>query len=292
MSQKSDSTPEARLAEALVTAVNEGADFSKTIEQIPKENRSKISDAISGGNEISKTAVIVPNSKEVQEAIKSLNLEEDFEKAMETQSFFELPESGQKTPDFGQVLKTFTPEMLAIAQDFQSPTLTLTTKGRSFEDLVSAMDGHKTMPNQQDVYADNLYSVYTGSPFRYYAGQKPEAWGAYIIEAPTETEAHEFDNTDLVLRKRLEEFTKYKEANGVSGMDRWKYIHLMMQKIKDGEPIDVDLCTMLDEDPALSDSRVLVADLSSRVSFDWLYPDDGSDGARFRRSVGGVVPPA
>jgi len=321
MSQKSASTPEARLAEALVTAVNEGADFSKAIEQIPEENRPKVEDLLSGlvqqEAEIPKIpqapAMIFSQPKEIQEAIKSLNLEEDFEKAVETQSFFELLRFKQKIPDFNQILRVFTPEMLAIAQSFQAPTLILETEGQSFSDLVSAMDYHRTMPNQEETYVvdDDLNSLFWDSPSRQSSNRKPEEWEAHIIETPTEAGVHDFDDTGLTLEERLEEFTKYKAANGVNGMDCFKYIHFMMQKIKDGEPIDAELWrrttilddelvssthapgpwlrTILDKESA-SGTRIPCARWSSNLHFGWAFSYNFSNSVRFRRSVGGEVP--
>ena len=202
--------------------------------------------------------------------------------------------------------------MLIAAQSFQAPTLALKTEGRSFSDLVSAMGGHKTMPNQEKIYVvdDDLNSLFFDSPSRWLSNRKTETWEAHIIETPTEAGAHEFDDTDFTLKERLEEFTKYKETNGVNGMDCFKYIHLMMQKIKDGEPIDAELWwrTILDEELAsdthapgiwlriildkesASGTRVPYACWNSNLSFGWAFSYDFSNSARFRRSVGGVVP--
>jgi hypothetical protein len=229
-------------------------------------------------------AIITAQPAEVGELVETLRLEEGFADAMETQKVFQLLKTGETAPDFGQVLKTFTPEMLIAAQNFQHPRLILKTKGRSFDDLVAAMDGHKTMPGQRDTYVDSLFNKR--------ANQKPENWGAHIIEAPTDVNIQDFDDIELTFGERLERFNAHKKANGISGIDRWKHAHTMMQALKDGKPIDMEFWTMLDEDPALSDSRVPAAGWYPsyrRVCFGWNHPEFQSGDIRLRRSVGGDV---
>ena len=291
-------TPEGRLAEALVAVTPEGVDYKKIIEQIPEAQRPEVRILLSGiAGQIPdpgfspvtgayRTPAVMPaEPADTAELVKSLGLEEGFSDTMETQRTFQLLRAGQKAPDFGQVLKIFTPEMLARASELQNPQLTLITPDRSFNDLVSAMDGHKTMPGQNNTYV--------GSIFRQYADQKSENWGAYIIESPEDVKVQDFDNTDLILKNRLTGFADHKKATGVNGMDRWKFAHAMMQALKEGRPIDVEFWTMLDEDPAMSDSRVPDAywDPGYRqVYFDWSPPGLPFDYSRFRRSVGGDVP--
>lgn len=222
---------------------------------------------------------------EFTELVEQLRLEEGFAVEMEKQRTFQLLRSGEKAPDFCQVMKVFTPEMLRAAQKFQNPTLTLNTKGRSFSDLVSAMDGHKTMPRQNDVYVNDFFSRH--------ANQKPERWSAHIIEAPTDVAVQDFDDAGLILRKRLERFASHKKANGLNGMERMKYVHLMMQRLQTGEPIDQEFLTILDEDPALTNARIVPdahwIQCRRMVGFGWNHPEFQHGGARFRRSVGGDV---
>lgn len=234
-------------------------------------------------------AIVIAQPRHVKEIVERLKLEEGYAGAIETQEFFQLLRGGKKAPDFGQVLKAFTPEMLAAAQDFQNPTLILKTKGRSFDDLVAAMDAHKTMDPQRDVHVDGLYKEYVS--------QRPENWGAYIIEAPVDPEILDFDDTDLTLGERLKKFTAYKISAVVGGMDRIKYAHAMMEGLKEGRPIDHRFWTMLDEDPALSDFCVPSAGWGPdrtirRVGFGWDCLEHRYDFYRLRRSVGGDVPNA
>jgi len=288
--KQNSASPEARLMASLTEAVRQGIDLSKVdFNQIPEAFRPQVKGMLSGLVEQAAKgpAVTVSTPDGVKKLVESLKLEEGFADAMETQRVFQLLKAGEKAPDFGQVLKAFTPEMLAAAQSFQNPTLVLNAKDRSFDDLVSAMDGHKTMPDQNDAYVDGL--------FRQHAGRKPETWGAHITEGSMEMEIHDFDDADLILGERLEKFVAHKKANGVNGMDRWKYIALMMKSLKNGQPIDEEFWTMLDEDPALSESRVPYAGWypdpdDRRVDFGWDHPGDPGGVNRFRRSVGGDVP--
>jgi hypothetical protein len=292
MSDKYTRTPEGYLASVLTLTAQDKIDVSKILEQIPEAERTKVYAVLSGLSEQAAKASAPPIVKvakpaEVKKLVELLKLEDGFANAIETQKAFQLLKAGEKTPDFGQILKTFTPEMLATAQNFQNPTLILNTKGRSFNDLVSAMHGHKTMHVQCKV------SVFD-SFFQKHAAQKPEYWGAYIVEGPPEIKVQDFDDTYFILRERLQRFADHKRANGVGGMDRWKDAQLMMQALRRGALIDVEFwtITMLDEDPALSVSQVPCAlwDLGSHNAiFFWEPATCENDHSRFRRSVGGVV---
>lgn len=224
---------------------------------------------------------------ERQKAISTLRLEDGYYDAVRTQETFKLLKPGEKAPDFTQVMKVFTSEMLQAAQRFQEPRLILITKGCSFDDLLDAMDTHKIIPSQTNSFV--------ADPYLRFPAQRPENWGAYIVEGAKVMNAHNFDYVELSFRKRLEQFATHKRANGLSGMDRFKYAQLMMQTLKEGEPIDADkwFGTILDEDPAL---------VHSYVPYAWWYPNvrrveftltesrSRFDYYRFRRSVGGEVP--
>lgn len=228
-------------------------------------------------------AVIMAQSKEIEAMTEALRLEEGYADAVETQKFFQLLRTGEKAPDYSRVLESFSPEMLALAQRFQSPTLILETEGRSFAELTDAMNAHKAIPGQKDAHTDDV--------FRRHASVKPEQWGAYIIEGPVHTKAQDFDNVQHILKKRLEGFATYKQGTGAGGMNRLKALHLMMLKLKDKELMDDELWTILDEDPALFGPCVPRVGWShGRRSefFGWDQPYDNVPTARFRRSVGGA----
>lgn len=263
--------------------------------------RSNVTETLAASSGVSAAkapAVIIAQPREVKELVESLKLEEGYAEAMETHKFFRLLKTRENAPDFGQVLKAFTPEMLVAAQDFQEPTLELTTKGRSFNELVAAIDSHREKLNGRIIpYVDNprrLNPTYVDDLFKRRTTQKPEHWGAYIVEGRKEMDLHDFDDIKLTLKERLKRFADYKKATGVQGMDRLKYAHVMMQKLKYGEPIDAKSWTVLDEDPALSDSRVPRAQWvpggSAHVRFRWFRPERQRDNGRFRCSVGGDVP--
>lgn len=227
-----------------------------------------------------------PASANVRRLIEDLRLEEGYAEALETLKFFQLLRSGEKAPDFSRVLKTFTPAMRDAAQKFQEPRrLVLITKGRSFDDLVYAMNAHKTMPRQDDIFVAAIY--------RKRASQKPKRWGAYIVEAPVDVDVQNFDDTALTLRGRLKRFSKYKKDNKsakIGGMDRLKHASTMMQAFKEGKVIDDDTYTILDEDSALSEFRIPGAEWCS--GYDWFPLKHSNKYVRFRRSVGGDVPEA
>lgn len=232
--------------------------------------------------------VIVPPSKDILECAKSLRLEEGYAEIVATQKFFELISAGEEVPDFGKVLRTFTPEMLEAARDFQEPTLILPTKGRSFSDLIAATNGHRTMPGLKD---SSLSGIYFDGTFNAYASQKPELWRAYIIEGAVDMGIHGFDDGNLQFGYRLQRYANHKIVNGLGGVDRWKYMSLMMQALKNGRPIDSKFLTILDEDPAVPPPGMSCAHWSLepypsvffKTGWSWYY----SDGVRFRRSVGG-----
>jgi len=258
----------------------------KLVERI-RGSRSETTSILTQLEHVQKPSGPYRTPAEVQKPAEYLRLEEGYAEALETQKLYQLLKTREKAPDFGQVLKTFTPEMLAAAQNFQHPWLILITKGRSFNDLIAATNDHKTMPDQNDVHVDEMYKKH--------ASKKPEQWGAHIIEAPTNVDVQDFDDVILTLGERLKRFTQYKKSAKVGGMDRFKCAHLMMQALKEGRPIDDKSWTMLDEDSTLSESRVPGADWSPyarRVRFGWSHPGDRNGRDKFRRSVGGDVPNA
>ncbi len=245
-------------------------------------------------------ALIPSRSSELVQLADNLGFEEGYRAAIDTQRAFGLLRPSQRYPDFGKVLDSMLPRMLRFASTFQSPMPILATKGRSFYDLVAAMDMHMSAP--EEAYLDDSFRDC-------YAVRRSRHWGVYFIEAPAKVQAQEFDDPTLKRADRLEAFNWYKasheasrrrfkimetlfgrrgNAEGVGGMDRWKWAHLMMlSRLKEGQPIDAHGHTMLDEDPALSASEVPIACWDSRqVAFCLRYSDCTGEGSWFRRSVG------
>lgn len=236
------------------------------------------------------SAIRSAQSPEFRQLIEDLRLEEGYAKTLETQKFFGLVKHGEKAPDFAQVMKTFTPRMLVQAQKFHNPTLILNTKGRSFDDLVAAVDAHKTMPRQKDIHVAAGYLGHLRSRAR----RPLQNWGAYIVDG---LHNHYSDDTEHVLQDYLRRFADYNKANQFSGMDRWKCIQLMMQALKEGKPLDRTFLMILDSDPALSPSRVPYAlwlPIRNQVSFEFFFPRRKGGVQvhvdQLHRSVGGDVP--
>lgn len=301
MSQEIPDTPEDRLKQALLTAADEGVDVRKVVEQIPIAERSKVRSLLRGVLDATITTapkipsaptILTPPSKDVLQLAEALRLEEAYREALETHKDFQLLRAGQRVPSFNRIMSVFTPEMLTGAKKFQRPRLTLCTRGRSFEDLISAIDAHRFLPRQGQV------SV-SCEPYRYkYVNGAHELpnWRAYIVEGPEEIGVHDFDRVENIISTRLTRFAEYKKASGVTGMDRWRYAQLIMQVFRQGEPIDTDAWTMLDEEPGSRGSyTVLRAGCpvtwgGNTPHFDFDSACYRNDDNSFRRSVGGIVP--
>lgn len=290
MSNKpSNSSSEDRFAKALMSVAGEGVDLSRVLEQIPVADRPRLGVVLSGlAEEVTKLrsapTIISGLPEDTKKLAELLKLEEGYEGAAETQKVFQLLRLGENIPDINTVLGVFTPEMLVMAQSFQKPTLTLTSKGRSFNDLISAMDGHKTIRGQNDASVDVLFSQY--------AKRKQKYWGAHIIEGPSEIKAADFDDVEGLLMERIKNFDSAKKNKGFSGMDRWKYAHLMMQKLTNKDTLDIEQCTLLNEDPASYETRFMGANwcqVRRQVEFRWGDSGTSFRVGRFRRSVGGFI---
>lgn len=271
--------PEARIEAAFLAAigaVSEGSD-PQTPEQVPEAQRPRVQALFS-------PAISIAQPGDIKRLVESLKLEEGYAEALETQKVFQLLRTGEKAPDFDQVLKAFTPEMLAVAQTFQNPTMELISKDRSFEELITAMNDHKTMQDQRNVFLDDAFI---------HDQQKPEKWGACIIEGAPEMNVHGFDHIELTLRERLHIFSGHKKITGVGGTDRLRYAFLAMRWLMAGKAIDAEFWTLLDEDPALSQSHVPFA-LWHRGTPKFGFDRDPSSAvhgrARLRRSVCGYIP--
>lgn len=304
MSKESHVSPEDLKEDQLIKVVRLG--FTPSIvasSQIPEVLRGPISDLLKRRAERGQTgatSAVSAGPEEVRKLIESLKLENEYAEAVETQKVFELLQPGEKVPDYGQVLTAFTPEMLVAAQNFKRPSLILNTKGRSFYDLVEAMDLHRIMTRQEDVYVHDMLFEH--------ADQRPERWSAYIMEGALEVDVRDFDIFSS-LTNRMALFDAYKKINGIHGMDRWKYAQHTLGALKNGFPgDDYFYSTILDEDPATSDSHILYA--GWRLNPGERLPEDHSlehklvfgpadepeshrgPGLWFRPSVGGDIPNA
>ncbi len=187
-------------------------------------------------------------------------------------------------PLFTEIIETFTLEQLELATTFQEPTLLLVPEN-SFESKVKAMDNHKIIEWQHNVFLDDVFSKGDSS------SEKITGWKAIIVEGAEEMGPKEGDDEKTELPDRVKN-RKAMRRPGEKGMDRHAYSMLMMESIENRKPIDMKTVTPLDDDFASTDSKTLQAhwyDGAGRVHFvkDSLAIINGP--VRFRSSVGGDV---
>ena len=227
----------------------------------------------------------------IKRAVFVKKLEPQYDERLETLKYYGFLDKNGKAkkgdvppPSVEKAMSAFKPEELEIASSFQKPTLLLIPE-TSFAAKVRALDTHKQGIQKKDTYVhDNYTRTDSGS-------HKITGWRAVIVDGAQEMEAYEGDNLDLIFDKRIKN-RKTARKPGEKGMDRHRYALLMMEAIKNGDPVDKELYTLLDDDPALSDSYVPGARFlpDSRGVYFYVYHSDRVDGsARFRSSVGGDV---
>jgi len=225
-----------------------------------------------------------------EKLIKQFNLDVQHTERLSTLKHYGfLNENGEsregdvQPPAFEKAMSAFKPEELEIASYFQKPVLLLIPE-TSFAAKVRTLDAHKQGMQENNTYVDDIFTK-TDS-----GSDKITGWRAVIVDGAQEMEPYEGDNLDLKFAKRIKN-RKSARKPGEKGMDRHRYALLMMEAIRNGDPIDKELYTLLDDDPALSASDVPNADcpLSRKVLFNTVDPDGADDCARFRSSVGGDV---
>jgi len=229
-------------------------------------------------------------SNEVAE-VKKLKLKSQYsERLITLQHYGFLAEAGKSkegdvtVPSYEKAMSTFKPEELEIASRFQKPVLLLVPE-TSFAAKVKALDAHKQGIQEGDTYVNDIYTDSDSG------SEKITGWRVFIVDGAQEMETYEGDNLDLRFDKRIKN-RKTARKPDEKGMDRHRYALLMMEAIKNGDPVDKRLYILLDDDPALSASYVPRAlfGLGVRgVSFGCNNPDLITDNARFRSSVGGDV---
>ena len=226
------------------------------------------------------------------EIIHRLDLEAQYGERLNTLKHYGfLAESGEaregdiQPPTFEKAMSAFTPQELEIASYFQKPTLLLIPE-TSFAAKIHALDAHKQGMQKNDTYIDEIYTDSDSG------SDKITGWRAVIADGARVMGCYEDDKLDLRLDKRIEQRRATRKP-GEKGMDRHRYVLLMMEATKSGNPVDKELFTLLDDDSALSGSDMPYAgfdDPDDRgVCFGGSYPDDVDVNARFRSSVGGDV---
>jgi len=280
-------TPE-RSIDALKVAKESGQlkpKHIKALADLISDIRPKMVDKLPKRKTVSKT----PDPAIKAELIKKLNLEVQYSECFDTLKHYGfLTENGKarkgdiKPPSFEKVMSAFRPEELEIASRFQKPTLLLIPE-TSFASKVKALDAHKQGMQQNNTYVD---TIYTDSGF-----DKITGWRAVIVDGARVMEAYEGDDPDLRFDERIKN-RKAARRPGEKGMDRHRYALLMMEAIRNGNPIDQKLFTLLEDDPALSDSLIPIAgfrkhDCSIFFRLNGLKNVHGY--AQLRSSVGGDV---
>jgi hypothetical protein len=205
-----------------------------------------------------------------------------FEGDIEDLKFCQLLRAGDRVPDFDQILQVFTPAMLAKASAFAGPELALNVKGVSPDDMISAIDGHKTMRFQRKTLVDDIYKGEISA-------KRAENWSAHIVETGR---AHFEENPFFPLERRLGLFDEYKTANGVGGMDLQMFLSVIMRRLRKGNPGAFHV--MIDAEPALG-GHIPVASWdpnwwNRRILLEKRETTDARDSdILLCRSVGGVV---
>ena len=183
-------------------------------------------------------------------------------------------------------MSTFKLKELKIASHFQKPTLLLIPE-TSFDAKIKALDAHKQGIQENETHINEVYSESDSG------SDKITGWRAVIVDGAEEMEAYKGDNPDLRFDERIKN-RKAARKSGEKGMDRHRYVLLMMEAIKNGDPVDKKCHTLLDDDLTLfdSDSDFGVPNASfnlrnHNVRFYLYGSSDVYRGARFRSSVGG-----
>ncbi len=300
-----------KLALALIKEAKENGTLDKSIkaeltELMGTEARPKLREVIK--------SFFAREPADITELVKKPELETQYGERLDTLKHYGfLTESGEvkegdvACPFFEKAMSTFKPEELEIASHFQKPTLLLIPE-TSFAAKVKALDAQKKnysntfqllrakvmtlllslKINRQGMQKNDTYvnEIYTDSDS---GSDKIIGWCAVIVDGAQEMEAYEGDKLDSGFDERIRN-RKETRKSGEKGMDRHRYALLMMEAIRNGNPVDKESYTLLDDDPALSPSDVPGANFnpnSRRVRFSRFRSGNVSGGAQFRSSVGG-----
>lgn len=285
--EKLNEAHESALA-VLKTAVEEGT--------LSDAHKAKLAELIGAGirYKTEKTLETSDATKPVYtaELVKKLDLEAQYGKKFDTLKHYGfLTESGEtkegdvQLPTFEKAMSTFKPEEMEIASYYQKPTLLLIPE-TSFAAKVKALNANKDAIKKISAYV--FAKIYSETDS---GSEKITGWRAVIVDGAQEMEAYDGDNVDLSFGERVKN-RKEARRSGEKGMDRHRYILLMMEAIRNGDPVDKDSFTLLDDDPAFSHFIVPRASFSPSgqlALFDWQEPYHVASNARFRSSVGGDV---
>lgn len=220
-----------------------------------------------------------------EQLIDQLGLRDQYENRADhmvhliNQGVFKL---GKPIPTLEATLNSFTTEQLELASTLKEPTLLLVPE-TSFAAKVLAIDAYKTIKGQKDT---NATGIFTRSDS---GSGKIAGWKAMIVDGAAKVALKDGDDVTLLLRDRIAN-RKSARRPGEKGMDHHTYAMLMLEALQKSEPTDQDCFTLLDDDPALSDSGVPYARwYGDQVFFRAFVPGYVHGDARLRSSVGGDV---
>ncbi len=232
---------------------------------------------------------VLAETESKKEALaKKLDLLEQYDTRYQTLIKFgfvdeaKIKEGNAHPPTYEKVIESFTPEMLELATTFQEPTLLLVPQN-SFASKVQALNSNTEIQKHLDVLLDHVFKTDDQG------SEKITGWKAVIVDGAKKMPLKVMDNAGMEFDKRLDNRKATRKPNE-KGMDRNTYMMLMMESLQNGEPIDFEAPTLLDNDPALSGPIVPYAFWSgARVAFGLGQYDDILGKVRFRSVVGGDV---
>ncbi|MBU1018288.1 hypothetical protein KKA33_04655 [Patescibacteria group bacterium] len=244
----------------------------------------------------------------IPDLIRQLNLEVEYSERLNTLKHYgflnklgEVKEGDVAQPSFEKAMSVFKLEELEIASNFQNPIFLLIPE-TSFAVKVAALNAHKQDVLESDTYVNEIYSK-TDSGSEKITGWRTVIVDGYVDKLCTTVSppgwtigwrAHRLNKGDDFNSKLVNRIKKRRKARKPceKGMDRHRYALLMMEAVRNGNPVDKKFSTILDDDSVLLNSDVLIANfwyLSSRIDFGAYHPHDHNNLARFRSSVGGDV---
>ena len=234
--------------------------------------------------------VSVPETKtDIDRLAKELNLKAQYVRRLNILRHYDLIGEGAEfnedniaPPSYEAVVAGFKPEELEIATRFIQPMLLIIPE-TSLAFKVKVLSACKEKVLKHETYINEDYRVTDTGP------GKITGWRAVIVESAPEIQPYEGDNVNATFDERIKQ-RKATRQTYEKGMDRHRYCLLMMEAVRDGHPVDKKLFTLLDDDTALSETKVPAADFDPNnewIRFNWRYPDDVNVCARFRPSVGG-----
>ena len=219
------------------------------------------------------------NLRRVWENVEGFDFEKQCTRFLETRETFGLDNEGAPTAE--QRESWYNAERQEAASKLRKPIVVIEKNDESFEQYVEAIDASGLA--QCNTYVNRDVSKTQETP-------EDDGWKIHIVEGAQEMEVAPHDDKTKILQERITAIQTYRGANNLSGFDRKKSALLFMQSLKDGNPVDQNYYTVLDEDEACEGNVVPFSVwFGDRVRFGGVCADRRREVARFRSSVGGDV---